>query len=438
VSRGRIQLLGGLLALALALPAAAEDTLVLLAGRNADAARWDGPLADDPLLAGSDVEARSLSELVFRGAQLWPEGVPAALCPSRLEAASLAEDLGRARTALAAWRYDEAVEALAIVAERYPCVAMPLDDDELSAAAMALGYAEFARGDLDRAEAAFVLAAVGGEAPAWDAEYPPDAQELYEQVVADTLAAADAWLEVDAGAASRRGLDVDGELVPRSASLRPGAHRVTVLDGDRQPVRLRIDLTPGASVTLRSTDDLVDGWLEGSLSTAVPEAVAAALADEARPVVILDTRRGRLFRLDPGSGALESAGSLAGAGIGGGGGARWQEMSDRKRAGVVTAITGAALGVAGFAMHGATYRAGLSEIEERAHEMGPDYTLEQERAHDWAFGQMREANQAGFAIGVAGVGVGVAGVILWLAPERGDTSGLAVRPGPVTTVGWNF
>ncbi len=241
-----------------------------------------------------------LARYAFDGALLWPLDEGAQFCESprhpELEAA-----ITDAETALDLLDFPRAAAVLEPLFESLACVGRGATADRLARAALLMGYARFQLGDRDGAATAFGQAASFDPDIEWDGTYPPDAQQVFNNAVLDSLRQPASTL-----GGTLDGVLVDGRPVGDDHTLRPGWHLLAVPREEGDPVRLAVELTPGRRLDLGDTQRMVDEFFEGGRGFAATLAVLRAhVSGEGDPeTYLVDSERSRILRFFGGSGEL--------------------------------------------------------------------------------------------------------------------------------------
>ena len=408
----RLRLLLALAGLALAAaPRAAqaedEPPLVFYLGEPGEAAEGAARAAAAQALGISDASSLQVEALLhagFREASTWPTGATVRLCPADVAEISLGGRIEAAEKKLDELDFAGAEAELTPLDGQLACLGPPLDSQLLARAALLLGYARFQRGDRRGAGTAFAMAAVFDPEVAWDEVYSPDAQQVFNSAVLESLRTPAAHLALGPDDAAALELRLDGSAFPLDRSLRPGWHQVTVPTLGGEPLRLAIQAHPGGTVEMSPVTDLMDGYVAGcpglgSVGDALQAAVTAANRREAY-VVAVETGRVRRYSaftqlLEP-LGDDECGTGTVGPGI------------RKPAAGPVMVLAGAAVGAVGLTLALTQYSRGMSigaEIEandDLYDELIPEYE---------AAGR---AITAGIVIAGVGGAVVAVGIPVWI------------------------
>ena len=324
------------------------------------------------------------------------------------------------------WDYGTAIVALSPLQEGLACFDAPVDGPALGRAAVLLGYAHFEGGDPSEARAAFALAAAFDPGVVWDEDFPPDAQHVFRAAVDESQSYADVQLHFDGKGELRELIEVDEAPLSRKGLVRPGLHLLGVPATGGGHVRIGLRLAPDRIVDLPPTEELVANWLAGAAdSPNAARALGAAMDhDGFEDALLLDLSTGRRyeFRAD-----IRTARELAvvtselfepappiRAPL-----SSSLQLRRRRTAGLIVAGGGGLVALGGFIAHGATYSMGLAETQRDRYE--------------WE----RNANTAGFVLGMVGIGTGVAGLVIALLPQPAD-SRVTLAPGPFPTLQVRF
>ncbi len=389
--------------------ATVHDTLILLGIPQTDA-----------------LGARPLIDIAFGGARFWPAEADADLCPPGSPGVDLGARTMGAMRAILGWDYTQAIGSLEPLREDLACFESPVDGPSLGRAAVLLGYAHFESGDLFKARSAFAMAAAFDTEAVWDEEFPPDAKQVFLAAVNESLEYEDVQLRFSGRSDERELIELDERSLPRKGMVRPGLHLLSIPGVTGGPVRMAVRLPPDRTVNLLPTGSLVADWLEGAAaSPSAARALGAALAREGGgDALLVDLATGRRFLFqdetqtvreipvvtselfEPAPPVVQPRNAN-------------QQLRQRRTAGVIVAGGGGLAAVGGFIAHGATYNMGLAETQRSRYE--------------WE----RDANRAGFVIGVAGIATCVAGVVVALLPRREDAR-VTLIPGPSTTLEIRF
>ena len=381
--------------------------------------------------------ALPLEEYAFGGAELWAREGETRLCPMGKHRHDIEDLLLGGQRALDSWDFDAAVAVLDPVMDDLACFSEPAYAVTLAKAAMFLGYAHFEAGRNTEAREAFRRAAVFDATAQWDDRYPPDAGRVFGMAVDDAIEATEARLQVLDAFRLHPEVRINGGTFPGDGALTPGEHRVTVHDRTGGDLVFTVRLEPGQTASLVHVDRLVEALFSGGEGyEAAAEALAAALewtgAAEAYIAVpyqekvyrfTAETREIRVVPGPPEGGAvaadtrptppvLQPPVTVT----------RAEPLSPGQRqriAGAIVMGVGGAAAAGGFILHGTTYNQGLDESDRSAYE--------------W----QRDANVAGFILGVAGIATTVTGFILFVDPRARDSQ-VTVVPGPVTTATVRF
>ncbi len=379
--------------------------------------------------------ALSLESYAFRDATLWPSAGDVAVCPAGKPLVDLSGRVAEAQAAIDGWDYDRAAARLVALFDDLACVAFPADASTLARTAVMLGYARFEAGDSEGARHAFRLAAAFDPAVTWDDRFPPDAGRTFTDAVDEALQATEARVQVLDAYRLHPEIRLDGDTFPGDGAVTPGLHRITVLDRAGQELALAVRLDPGQTMSLVPVDQLVDEATGDGPGLAVIGALTEAMAwTGAADAYIAAPKRERVVRFSTDSADLRVVpGPPDGAAVATAPrpdppverDVREAPVVDPARrqriaGGIVLGIGGATAAV-GFITHAEMYRQGLVENQRVRYEY------------------QRNANIAGFAIGVAGAVTAAGGLLLIVEPGlRATASDVSLQPGPVTVLQVRF
>lgn len=382
--------------------------------------------------------SRALEEYAFGAAELWTHEVPARICPQGQRRLTLPTMIQDAERAIAAWEFEGADQALSPLEDQLECLEEPLDGPTLGKASLLMGYARFERGDTAGARRAFKIAAAFHPAVEWDDRFPPDAGHIFDDAVEDALYAPEARVQVLDAYRVHPEIRIDGGPFPGSGAVTAGIHRITVRRGESEEITMAVTLQPGETVSLVPLEKLVAEFLDGDpASRSAGDALAAALEWTGVAAAYIGAPdRERVYRFEAGSRTLrEVPGPPEGGAVavveqpqpivvqpGPSVSPTTRVVDPIKRqqvAGAIVLGAGAGTVAAGLITHATAYSRGLEETDRAGYE--------------WA----RDANVAGFVVGMVGIGVSVTGLVLLVdAGVRG--SRVAIVPGPVTSISLQF
>ncbi len=390
-------------------PATAHDALILLGIPQADA-----------------LGARSLIEYGFGDAAFWPALGEADLCPPDRPPVDLGERTTTAVRAIHDWDYPSAIEALEPLQGALACFGSPVDGPALARAALLLGYAHFEGGDPLEARAAFAMAATFDPEVAWNEDFPPDARQVFLAAVNEVAEVEEVQLRFGGRGELRSLVEVDEAPLPKRGMIRPGLHLLDVPASGGGRTRIALRLAPDRTVEVPSTGALVGDWLDGSGSSAAPgRALGTAMdRDGYGEALLVDLSTGRRFsfRADTRTArelAVVTSELFEPAPPVGPPVRPAVDLRSRRTAGILVAGGGGLAAAGGFIAHGATYNMGRNETQRDRYE--------------WA----KDANAAGFVVGMIGVGTFVAGAVVALLPRPTD-SRVSWMPGPTSTLQVRF
>lgn len=414
--------------------AADEVPLVFYLGEPSDRAAEVARAAAARALGTADPSTLRVEPLLhagFREARIWPTGGTVRLCPPDVAETSLGDRIEKAAGRLDELDFAGAETELAVLDGQLACLGPPLDSHLLARAALLLGYARFQREDRRGAGTAFAMSAVFDPEVAWDEVYSPDAQQVFNSAVLESLRTPAAHLALGPEEAAELQLRLDGSGFPLDRSLRPGWHQVTVPTLTGQPLQLAVRVPPGSTIEMSPVTDLMDSYVAGcpglgSVGDALQAAVTAATRREAY-VVAVET--GRVRRYSAFTQLLEPLGDDdCAAGL-------TAPLARRPVAGPVMVLAGAAVGAVGLTIS-LTQRSRALGIHEL---VTADPTLHDEMVGDYeAAGR---AMTAGFVIaGVGGVALGI-GIPVWIREGRLRGSVRLhwdgeLRGGPAAAIRW--
>ena len=381
--------------------------------------------------------ALALEEYAFGGAELWAREGQASQCPTGKPRHDVETLLLRGQGALDAWDYEGAARILQPVMVDLACFSEPAEAVTLAKAAMYLGYALFEGDRLEEARAAFTRAAVLDVTTRWDDRYPPDAARVFGGAVAEAEEAPAARLQVLDSFKLHPEIRIDGGTFPGDGALAAGEHRVLVHRRDEGEQFFTVALQPGETVSLVPADTIIEALFSGGEGhDAAADALAAAMewtgaaeayiavphqekvyrfkaASREVRVVPGPPEGGTVATVTPPPPAVQQPPTATPR-------ATTLDPAQQQRiAGVVIMGVGGATSAAGFILHAHQYDQGLVETDRARYE--------------W----QRDANVAGFVIGVAGIATAVTGLVLFLDP-RARESQVTLVPGPITTVSGRF
>lgn len=384
-----------------------EAPLVYYLGEPSDGAMAVARAAAARALGTADPSALQVEPLLhagFREARIWPTGGTVRLCPPDVAEIDLGDRIEKAEGRLDELDFAGAETELAALDGQLACLALPLDSHLLARAALLMGYARFQRGDRRGAGTAFAMSAVFDPEVAWDEVYSPDAQQVFNSAVLESLRTPAGHLALGPDDAAELQLRLDGSGFPLDRSLRPGWHQVTVPTITGPPLQLAVRVPPGSTIEMSPVTDLMDSYVAGcpglgSVGDALQAAVTSANRREAY-VVAVET--GRVRRYSAFTQLLEPLGDDDCApGL-------TDPRARKSAAGAVTVLAGAVAGAVGLTI-ALTQRSRALGIHEQ---VTADPTLHGEMVGDYeAAGR---AMTAGFAIaGVGGVALGI-GIPVWI------------------------
>ena len=381
--------------------------------------------------------ALALEEYAFGGAELWAREGDASLCPAGKPRHDVETLLLRGQGALDAWDYEGAARILQPVVDDLACFSEPAEGVILAKAAMYLGYALFEGDRSAEARVAFTRAAAFDATTQWDDRYPPDAGRVFGMAVDEAAESPAARLQVLDSFKLHPEIRIDGGTFPGDGALAAGEHRVRVHRWDEGEQSFTVALKPGETVSMVPVNAIIEALFSGGEGhDAAADALAAAMewtgAAEAYIAVPHQEKvyrfqaTSREIRVVPGppeGGTVATVTPPLGQQPPTTTRPRTVEpLSPGKRqqiAGALVLGIGGATAITGFAVHGAHYQWGLAETDR------VDYQ------------RQRDANEAGFIIGVAGATAAVTGFILLVDP-RARESQVTLVPGPVVTVTGRF
>ncbi len=381
--------------------------------------------------------ALALEDYAFGGAEMWAREGEASLCPAGKPQLDVETLLLRGQGALDAWDYEEAARILQPVMDDLACFSEPAEAVTLAKVAMYLGYALFEGDRIDEARAAFTRAAAFDATTQWDDRYPPDAGRVFGGAVAEAEEAAAARMQVLDSFKLHPEIRIDGGTFPGDGALAAGEHRVLVHRRDEGEQFFTVSLQPGQTVSLVPVDSIIEALFSGgegqdaaadALATAM-EWTGAAEAYIAVPhleKVYRFQAESREVRVVPGPPEGGTVATVTPPPV------QPPPTTTRPRtveplsagkqqqiAGAIVLGIGGATAITGFAVHGAHYQWGRAETDRVDYE------------------RQRDANEAGFIIGVAGATAAVTGFILLVDP-RARESQVTLIPGPVITATGRF
>jgi hypothetical protein len=381
--------------------------------------------------------ALALEEYAFGGAELWAREGSVSLCPMGKPRHDVETVLLRGQGALDAWDYEGAARILQPVMGDLACFSEPAEAVTLAKAAMYLGYALFEGGRTAEAKAAFTRAAAFDATTRWDDRYPPDAGRVFGGVVAEAEESPAARLQVLDAFKLHPEIRIDGGTFPGDGALAAGEHRVLVRRRDEGEQSFAVALEAGQTASLVPADTIIEALFSGGEGhDAAADALAAAMEwTGAAEAYIAVPEQEKVYRFQA---ATREIRVVPGPPEGGTvaavtpppvqrpptttGPRTLEPLSTGKQqqiAGVLVLGIGGATAITGFAVHGAHYQWGTEEADRVDYE------------------RQREANQAGFVMGVAGAAAAVTGFILLVDP-RARESQVPLVPGPVITATGRF
>ena len=383
---------------------------------------------------------------VFGDADLWPRSGAIQLCPDDASDVNLIDRIAEAEDALDLLEYSRAINALSPLVDALACLALPLDPSLLSRAAMLLGYARFQAGERDGAREAFAMAAVFHPDVDWDETYPPDAQQVFNSAVLDSLRAQDAHLWPAFGAAEEaQDILVDGGSVPEEGVLRPGLHQLAIKTRSDAPLRMAAEFVPGETIRLAPARELLDAFIAGTGppedSAGVGDALVAALARSGdADAYIVEPAFGRIYRFYassrevreiPGAGSEAVAGNKPTGSTGPQGRvvADPRKKSTKKRAnpGPVLVIAGGVTGIVGLSV-GLAQRAEILDVIERYQATDDETEREQLRAD---YQDVANRTRAGYIIAGIGAATAAVGIPVWVvSAKKSGNAYLFLQGGP--------
>lgn len=383
-----------------------ERVPVLYLGQTTDAAAQLAGQEVKGLLGLTDEEvapALPLVKYAAGGAILWPVGAPAVLCTPDREEVDLEVTIAAAEEAVATVSFPDAIELLQPVVEEMACVAGVVTGERLSRAAYLLGYVRFQEGDAEGASSAFRAAAALDPAITWDNDFPPEAQQTFNNAVLESLRLAGASVSPPDGSTD---LALDGVTLTQAGALSPGWHQVQVPTADGASVRVAVDVPAGGSLQFVPTGELFAEMLDGGrhADAAVGALAAALLQGGAAEAYVADMLRHRVYRVRAASSSLIGP-------LGGRRGTRPLSKSGAPNPGPVLVVSGAAAGIAGLAI-GLGQRSAAIGVYDDAVAAGSTAGLEDD--YD---GAVRGAT-FGFVLAGVGAAVAAVGIPIWITSAR--------------------
>ncbi len=414
--------------------AAAEGALLVYgpdveggaAGAIREASRVFGVTVD-----AADVIELGLIEPPFPEA-LVPFGAAEVLrCPgSPTPVAEIRGTTGAGMAALDSLDYAEATTQLESAWGALRCADAFLERDEVVELPLMLGVLAHYQGSKDAAYDWFEIALAIHPDLAWDNAYPPDAQQVFNNALAETLRAADAKLLTVPDRAAASELRVDGNVVDPLApqvTFKPGVHLLQWRTTSGAVQSLAIAAEAGQPMVLVSARQLRNAILAGPSAGDIQPAVIdrlAVLASSRGAADVIVVGGNVPYRFDAASSALETprGGRAAGpADVG--------AEPRRSPAGPVLVGAGAATVGAGLAIALGSYAQGASLYDELAADAVADYDEGAAR-----YESLRAGNTAGVVIASAGGAVLVTGIIV--AAASSATSSTADAGAPPLRVGF--
>ena len=300
--RGSLLLAGGLLALLTVGGATAAPLVLYRSLPSRDPIGTVKQQMQDRLGFGDSQLTRviPLAEYAFEGARVWPLDDGVAFCGGGrhpdLEAA-----ISDAETALDTLDFPRARSVIEPLLDDLACVGRDVSSLRLARAALLLGYARFQLDDRAGATAAFGQAAAFYPDLEWDSTYPPDAQQVFNNAVLDSLRQQAAIL-----GGSLEGVNIDGGPVADDRKVRPGWHLLSVPRAEGGSVRLAVHLDPDERLDLGEAARMVDELFEGGRGFAATlAALRSHVNGEGDPeTYLVDSERARILRFFGGSGEL--------------------------------------------------------------------------------------------------------------------------------------
>lgn len=362
------------------------------------------------------------SQLVDSGGILLLGPAPVACEGASIDSAALTAKVAEAEGAVNYVEFDRASELLAAAWQMVPCLSTPLEAETLSRLHFFRGLSAFYKEGADRSREDFRRGLLVSPFLQWDPNYTPDAHAVFEEALREALEAGEGLLELSQGLQGSE-VRLNGVVLDARTRTRPlfeGTHLLQV--GRGAALRTFVfELERGGVVELVQPSDLSGALGSTSTGKLARQYTAGRLQTQAKQAdtdVVWVERRGELPVFDRYYPAED----------------RWQRVDDRRipdrvrrargvqAVGVGTLAAGIATVVAGSAVLivsgqeaadlGSAIDAALIQPLDVEHGERPSAEVAARLDGLYQqYAEKRASSEAGWGIGVAGLGISIAGIV---------------------------